>query len=112
MRLRRTVLWFLLILPGLAGTVLFVWLCWLDWQILKVEMATFTELAQRGAELRELVAAEGFQNVHRINVFCDLVCGLLSYLLCALGVHGLCVMPRAGGDVTAAGQHACDLNST
>mgnify|MGYP000906055531 CR=1 FL=1 len=81
MRWRRAVLWVLLVLPGLAGTVLFVWLCWLDWQILKVEMATFTDLAQRGAELRELVVAEGFQNVHRTNVFCDLVCGLLSYLL-------------------------------
>ena len=38
-----------------------------------------------------LFVAEARQNIHRINVFADVVWALLGAIVAAIGIHGLCI---------------------
>jgi hypothetical protein len=38
-----------------------------------------------------LFVAEAQQNIHRINLFADVVWALLGAIVGAIGIHGLCV---------------------
>ena len=49
----------------------------------------------RGGDLREIVIAQGFDSIYRLNCFADGVGLLLGALLFGLGVHGLCTLPSA-----------------
>ncbi|HVF84450.1 MAG TPA: hypothetical protein VM821_00600 [Abditibacteriaceae bacterium] len=37
-----------------------------------------------------LFVAEANQNIHRVNLFADVVWALLGAILAAIGLHGLC----------------------
>ena len=66
-----------------------------DWAALNREYARFEANVRGNADLASLVATEGLQNAFRVNVFADGTWALLGAILAAIGIHGLCVMPRS-----------------
>jgi hypothetical protein len=93
-RLRQAVLLLLLVLPGIAVAAVCGYYLLRDWAAL---IAAFGRLerATRGGDLREIVVAQGFDSIYRLNCFADGVGLLLGALLFGLGVHGLCTLPSA-----------------
>jgi hypothetical protein len=67
-----------------------------DWAALQRSFAQFEQLAAQGADLRALFVAEARQNLHRLNCFAEGVGVLLGMILAAIGLHGLCLLPRSG----------------
>ncbi len=87
----RAWLFFILtVLPGSLGVVVFGYYALVDWAALQTAYAHFEQLARSDADLRALFVAEAQQNLHRLNLFADGVWALLSALLVAVGLHGLC----------------------
>jgi hypothetical protein len=66
-----------------------------DWSALNQSYARFEQLALRGSDLRAVFIAEAQQNVFRINCFAEGVGVLLGGILAAIGLHGLCLLPRS-----------------
>jgi len=56
--------------------------------------ARFKQFAQHNAGLSALFIAEAWENIHRINCFAEGVGVLLGGILAAIGLHGLCLLPR------------------
>jgi hypothetical protein len=69
------------------------YLC-LDWAALRGADSRFEQLAQQNASLSALFIAEARENVHRINCFAEGIGVLLGGILAAIGLHGLCLLPR------------------
>ena len=90
---KRILLIFLLILPGLAVMVVCGYYALLDWNRLQVSYNHFQSLSSAGADLKTLYTAQSIQNIHRINLFAEVVWGLLGAVLAGIGLHGLCTMP-------------------
>ncbi len=65
-----------------------------DWAQLDIAYRQFERLSASGADLRALFVADAAQNVHRINCFADGVGTLLGAILAAIGIHGLCLLPK------------------
>ncbi len=93
--MRYSVLMGLVILPGVAGVIIFGVFALIDWFALLAAYEQF-EMVRTAASLNTLLAAEAQQNIHRINLFAEGTWVLLSGILTAIGIHGLCVMPRFG----------------
>jgi len=91
--MRKRVLTFLLIVPGLAvmGVCGYYLLC--EWSALNATHGRFESLLAQNADLRRLFIVAAQEDLHRINAFAEGVGFLLGALLAGLGVHGLCVMP-------------------
>ncbi|MCA1596400.1 MAG: hypothetical protein LC772_08260 [Chloroflexi bacterium] len=70
------------------------WFMLQDWAVLRAEYAHFESLVRSGADLRAISVANDEQNVFRLNCFAEGVGALLGALLAAVGVHGLCLLPR------------------
>jgi hypothetical protein len=66
----------------------------LDWAALNAHYVRFEKLVMSSADMRSLFIAEAQQNAFRINCFADGVGVLLGGLIAAIGIHGLCVLPR------------------
>lgn len=66
----------------------------MDWITLQEAYGYFANTIQAKPSLETLFVAEAQQNIHRINLFADGVWTLLSGILAAIGLHGLCTMPR------------------
>jgi hypothetical protein len=86
-------LWALVVVGG-AGAVAFGWYALKDWAALQTAERQFETLAGRSADLSALFVAEAKQNIHRINLFAQGVWTLLSAIVAAIGVHGLCAGKR------------------
>lgn len=85
--------WLLLlltVLPGLVGVVVFGYYALADWSALQAAYRHYAQVAVNSPDLRAVFVAEAQQNIHRINLFADGVWALLSALLGAVGLHGLC----------------------
>jgi hypothetical protein len=67
-----------------------------DWTALKSAQASFERLSASGADLRALFLADARQNIHRTNCFAEGIGVLLGGILAAIGLHGLCLLPRLG----------------
>jgi hypothetical protein len=65
-----------------------------DWAALNAAWARFEKLAMSAADLRSIVIADARQNAFRTNCFADGVGVLLGGILAAVGLHGLCTLPR------------------
>lgn len=91
MRYRRWLLFLLLVLPGVAGFIFCMYYACIDWALLQKTYAHFSHLAAASSNMNTLFAAEAEQNIHRINLFAEVVWALLSAVIAAIGVHGLCV---------------------
>jgi hypothetical protein len=95
--MRAAALWLLVILPGVATVVVSGYFLLQDWAALNAAFVRFQQEVRSGAELRALFGAEAEQHVHRINCFAEGVGVLLGAILAAIGIHGLCTLPRKPG---------------
>ncbi|WP_299414899.1 hypothetical protein [Acaryochloris sp. IP29b_bin.148] len=85
---RRKFLFLIIIIPGIAGVVIFGNSALTDWEQLKIDYRAYKEVLQRTNDLAILFKAEAAQNIQRINLFADGVWTLLSGILAAIGLHG------------------------
>ena len=83
-----------ILLPGIAGILIFGYFALIDWQTLQRAYQNFAEVAQQSTNLQTVLVAEAQQNIQRINLFADGVWALLSAILAAIGLHGICTLPR------------------
>jgi hypothetical protein len=90
----RTLSLAIVVLLGLAAALVSGYYLCLDWAALRAADARFEQLAQQNAGLSALFIAEARENVHRINCFAEGVGVLLGGILAAIGLHGLCLLPR------------------
>ena len=90
---RALLLVLLIILPGIAGSAIFGYFALIDWDALQKAYSQFEVIAQSNADFQSLFVAEARQNIHRINLLAEGVWMLLSTILAAIGIHGLCIMP-------------------
>jgi hypothetical protein len=79
---------------GTAGVCIFGYYALIDWDALQLAYLNFSNLAGSSPDLTALFAAEAQQNIHRINLFADGVWVLQSAILGAIGLHGICTLPR------------------
>jgi hypothetical protein len=92
--LHRQLLLVLVVLPGVLGVMVFGYYALIDWQSLQKAYGYFATVSQNKAGLETLFVAEAQQNIHRVNLFADGVWTLLSGIMGAIGLHGICTMPR------------------
>ena len=90
----RIVLALGIVLPGIVGVVVFSYYTLIDWAALEQAYQALELAAQQSADLNTLFVRATQQNIHRINVFAEGVWVLLSAILAAIGLHGLCTTPR------------------
>lgn len=90
MSLRQWLLFLLLVVPGVAGFIFCMYYALIDWALLQKTYANFEHLAGTSADMKTLFVAEAEQNIHRINVFADVVWALMGAIIAAIGIHGLC----------------------
>ena len=83
----RPFFWLFFVL-GLLGIAVCFYGATLDWRELQRADAYFVSLKR--ADLATLFVADARQNIHRINLFADVVWALLGAILAAIGLHGLC----------------------
>ena len=91
----RAFLLVLVVLGGLAAIAVCAFYLIQDWHALNVNYDRFEELAMSAADLRSLFIADAHQSAFRLNAFADGVGVLLGAILAAIGLHGLCLLPRA-----------------
>jgi hypothetical protein len=89
---RHRMLFIFTILPGIAGVMIFGYYALIDWQSLQKAYSYFATVSQNKAALETLFVAEAQQNIHRINLFADGVWTLLSGIIAAIGLHGICTV--------------------
>lgn len=78
-----------LIVPGIAGVVIFGYYGLVDWAALDAAYQDYDSLRQTTTDLSALFVANAQQMNHRINVFAEGVWVLLSAILAAIGIHGI-----------------------
>ena len=87
----RVFLWF-----GFISGLLFCAVCayysLVDWVLLRRAYAAFS-ISQNG-DLKAVILADARQNIHRINVFADVVWALLSAILSVISATGLAILRR------------------
>ena len=64
----------------------------IDWRELQRAYGVFTAL--HNADLKSLFVAEAQQNIHRINLFADVVWGLLGAIWATLSLIGIAILPK------------------
>jgi hypothetical protein len=87
--LRGAALW-LIVLAGATGMAVFGGFAPVDWDALQAADARFEAVARGSPDVTALYLAESKQNLHRLNLFAEGVWALLSAILAAIGLHGLC----------------------
>jgi hypothetical protein len=90
----RAFVLFLVVLAGLAAIAVSAYYLFQDWHALNVSYARFEELTMSAADQRSLFIADAHQSAFRLNSFADGVGVLLGAILAAIGLHGLCLLPR------------------
>jgi hypothetical protein len=80
----------LIVFPGLVGVLVFGYYALIDWATLQKAYQYFSEVVKSSPSMEKLFAAAAQQNIHRINLFADGVWALLSAILAAIGLHGIC----------------------
>lgn len=91
MGLRQGLLFVLLMVPGVFCFLFCMFYALQDWVALQAAYANFARVADTSGDLSILFVAEAKQNIHRINLFADVVWALLGAIVAAIGIHGICV---------------------
>ena len=81
------------IAPGLAAIAISVFYLFPEWAALDKAYRNYQKLAS-SKDLAALSIAQAAENRHRINCFAEGVGVLLGGVMVAIGVHGLCVLPK------------------
>ncbi len=89
--MRQWLLFFLLVVPGVACFVFCMVYALQDWAALQRAYTQFERVAGGSQDMSVLFIAEAKQNIHRVNLFADVVWALLGAVIAAIGIHGLCV---------------------
>ena len=89
--MRQLILLLGLVVPGVFCFVCCLYYALQDWAALQRAYGEFARVAVSSSDMRVLFVAEARQNIHRINLFADVVWALLGAIVAAIGIHGLCV---------------------
>ena len=98
--MRRYLLVWLLIVPALIGMAGFGYGSWLDWGLLRQDYVYYRAVSAGSASFQKVFVAESAQNIHRINLFADGTWFLLAGVIFAIGLHGLCLLPKPAAGAT------------
>ena len=82
------------IAPGLGAVLLSSLFLFPEWAALDRSYQNYAKLAATNASLRELAIAESAEMRHRLNCFAEGIGVLLGGVIVAIGVHGICTLPR------------------
>jgi hypothetical protein len=82
------------ILPGLGAAGLSAFYLLPEWTTLDASHRNFQRVASNNPTVQALLVAEAAENRHRINCFAEGVGVLFGGVMVAVGVHGLCLLPR------------------
>lgn len=82
------------IAPGLGAVLLSSFFLFPEWAALDQSYQNYAKLAATNASLRELAIAESAEMRHRLNCFAEGIGVLLGGVIVAIGVHGICTLPK------------------
>jgi hypothetical protein len=82
------------VLPGLGAAGLSAFYLMPEWATLDASHRNFQRVAQENPTVPALLVAEAAENRHRINCFAEGIGVLLGGVMVAVGVHGLCLLPK------------------
>ena len=94
MAFSRSLLLILVVLPGIACVSISTYYLFPEWKMLDDSYTQYQKLARSNAPVRELSIAQAAENRHRINCFAEGIGVLLGLTISAIGVHGLCTLPK------------------
>jgi hypothetical protein len=92
--MRHLLLTLLLIIPGLLVVAVSSHFAVQDWRQLDLAYDHYRAVAASAADLRAVTIAYQAQDIHRTNIIADGVWALQGALLFAVGLVGLCLLPR------------------
>jgi hypothetical protein len=84
--MKRSLLPFLIIIPGVAGMSVFGYYALQDWGQLQQDYVAYQALAATSSDLAALFKAHAAQNIQRINLFADGTWFLLTAIFTAIGI--------------------------
>jgi len=90
----RIALAVLLVAPGTLGILVFSYFALVDWAALDQAYLALETAQQQSADLNTVFIRATQQNIHRINLFAEGVWTLLSAIIAAIGLHGICTAPQ------------------
>ncbi|RYG67511.1 hypothetical protein EON80_13455 [bacterium] len=82
-------------ISGLAWCAICVYYSQFDWRELQRAYANF--ITVQHSDLKTVFVAEARQNIHRINLFADVVWALLSAILAIVSASGLAILRQLEG---------------
>jgi hypothetical protein len=83
------------ILPGLFFAGISTYYLFPEWAALDASHRQFSQLArQPNSTLNQLFVAQAAENRHRLNCFAEGVGVLGGGVMVAIGIQGLCLLPR------------------
>lgn len=93
--MRSLVLLLAVVLPGTAATSLSTYYLLPEWVVLDASYKYYEQVAKSpSSTMRDLFIADAAQNRHRINWFAEGVGVLLGGAITAIGIHGMCTLPK------------------
>lgn len=94
MVMQRTGLVVTAIVPGLAAMIASGYYLFPDWAALDNAHRNLTKIAATNPSVQALIVAQAAEERHRINCFAEGMGVLVGGIWMAIGVHGLCLLPK------------------
>lgn len=92
---RLFILLLLVVLPGFLASVVSGYYLLPEWVALEKSHQNYQKIAQSPTSRdRDLLIAQAAENRHRINCFAEGIGVLLGEVIIAIGLHGLCNLPK------------------
>ncbi|NEQ63956.1 MAG: hypothetical protein F6K21_00155 [Symploca sp. SIO2D2] len=93
MKLRKTILLLLVVLPGFTASAASAYYLFPEWIALEDAYQSYQEMSQaRSSTIRDLSIAQAAEQRHRVNCFAEGVGVLLGGVIAAIGIHGICTL--------------------
>jgi len=94
--MRSLVLLLLVVLPGITASSFSAYYLLPEWAALDASYKSYERVAKSpSSTMRDLFIAEAAENRHRINCFAEAVGVLLGGVIAAIGIHGMCALPKS-----------------
>ena len=95
MILPKLALWGLVVVPGMGTIAICTYYLFPEWAALTASHQNYQRLSQSASvTTTQLMIAGAAEDRHRINCFAEGVGILGGFLITAVGIHGLCTLPR------------------